>query len=421
MNPDISAEVLVCGAGISGFAAACCAARSGSKVLLVERGGNAGGAAYSNLVNPFMVPKFEGQDLVKGIFSEVVARLRAQNACAEGSLFGQPHIVFDPEALQSVMNDMLEESKVKMLFYSPIAAAIVKGTEVKGAVVSGKSGEIKILSSCVIDATGDGDMAFFSGCEFDKGRSSDGLCQPATLMFRVAGIDTDKIPSREEIDLLYLKARAAGKIRSPRENFLWFETVRPGEIHINSTRIPKIDGTDVLDLTKAETEGRKQAVNLHAFLKESVPGFENSYISRVADRVGIRESRRIKGVYTITTEDVTEGKKFDDAVAKCNYPIDIHSPDGGSTVFKKLGPGIYYEIPYKCMVPKKMDSLIVTGRAVSSTHEALSSLRIMPVCMALGQAAGVAAAISLKKKIRLRALDYADIRKALNEQEANLR
>ena len=421
MNPDISAEVLVCGAGLSGFAAACCAARSGSKVLLVERGSNVGGAAYSNLVNPFMVPKFEGQDLVKGIFSEVVARLKEQNACAEGSLFDQPHIVFEPETLQSVMFEMLEESQVKILFYSSVAASIVKGNEVKGAVVSGKSGEIKILSSCVIDATGDGDMAFLSGCEFEKGRTSDGLCQPATLMFRIGGVDTDKMPKREEINSLYLKAKSSGKIRSPRENFLWFETVRQGEIHVNSTRIPKIDGTDVLDLAKAEIEGRKQAANLHAFLKESVPGFENSFVSRVADRVGIRESRRIKGEYTLTAEDVVEGRKFDDTVAKCNYPIDIHSPFGSSTVFKKLGPGIYYEIPYRCMVPKKIDSLLVTGRAVSSTHEALSSMRIMPVCMALGQAAGTAAAISLKKRIRLRALDYADLRKALNEQEADLR
>ncbi|MFA5104355.1 MAG: FAD-dependent oxidoreductase [Candidatus Margulisiibacteriota bacterium] len=421
MNPDISAEVLVCGAGLSGFAAACCAARSGAKVLLVERCGSVGGAAYSNLVNPFMVPKFEGEYLVKGIFSEVISRLKAQNACAEGSLFDQPHIVFDPEVLQSIMLDMLEESQVKMLYHSSVAAAIVKGNEAKGAAVSGKSGEIKILSSCVIDATGDGDMAYLSGCEFEKGRALDGLCQPATLMFRIAGVDTEKMSSREEINALYLKARSAGRIRSPRENFLWFETVREGEIHINSTRIPKIDGTDVLDLTKAEVEGRKQVSNLYAFLKESVPGFENSYISRVANLVGIRESRRIKGKYILTAEDIIEGKKFDDTVAKNNYPIDIHAPEGNSTVFKKLGPGIYYEIPYRCMVPKKIDGLLVTGRAISSTHEALSSLRIMPVCMALGQAAGVAAAISVKKRVHPRMLDYGDLRKALNEQEADLR
>ncbi len=421
MNPDISADVLVCGAGVSGFAAACCAGRSGAKTVLVESRGNIGGASYSNLVNPFMVPKLEGKDLVKGIFHEVIARLKDRNACAEGSLFGQPHIVFDPEALQSVMLEMLEESQVKLLLYSRVSAAVLKDKEIKGVLVCGKSGEMKVFASCVVDATGDGDVAFLSGCEFDKGRDPDGLCQPATLMFRIGGVDKKTMPSREEMNSIYEKGRSSGKIRTPRENFLWFETLKDDEIHVNSTRIIKIDGTNVQDLTKAEIEGRKQVANLHSFLKGNVPGFENSYISRVADNVGIRESRRIKGEYTLTLDDVTEGRSFDDPVAKCNYPVDIHSPDGKSTTFKKLGPGIYYEIPYRCLVPRKIDSLMVCGRAVSSTHEALSSLRIMPVCMALGQAAGTAAALCVKKKIKPRKLGFEELRKVLNEQEADLR
>lgn len=421
MNPDISAEVLVCGAGISGFAAACSAARSGAKVILAESLGTVGGAAYSNLVNPFMVPRIEGRDLVKGIFSEVISRLKDRNACAEGSLFDQPHIVFDPEALQSIMMEMLEESQVKLLLHSTVTASIMKDRDIKGAVVSGKSGDIRIFSSCAVDATGDGDLAFLSGCGFDKGRPSDGLCQPATLMFRIGGIDISKVPSREEMNALYSKARSSGRIRTPRENFLWFETLRPDEIHVNSTRIPKIDGTSVHDLTKAEAEGRKQAADLHSFLKGNVPGFESSYISRVAGSVGIRESRRIKGKYTLTVEDVMEGRSFDDPVAKCNYPVDIHSPDGTSTVFKKLGPGISYEIPYRCLVPEDAGSLIISGRAISSTHEALSSLRIMPVCMAIGQAAGAAAALCVKKHVSPASLDFGLLRKALNEQEAGLR
>ncbi len=421
MNPDISSEVLVCGAGISGFAAAYSAARSGAKVTLLEQLGGVGGAAWANLVNPFMVPRMEGRDLVKGIFSELTALLKKTGSCAEGELFGQPHIVFDPERLQSVMLDMLESAQVKLLLHSSVTASIMKDKDVKGVIVSGKSGEMRIFSSCVVDATGDGDVAFLSGCAYDKGRPKDGLCQPATLMFRIAGVDTSKMPSRDEMNAIYSKARASGSIRTPRENFLWFETLRPDELHINSTRIPRIDGTDVQDLSKAEVEGRKQAVNLHDFLKENVPGFELSYISRMASGVGIRESRRIRGEYTLTLEDVLEGRTFDDPVAKNNYPVDIHAPEGSSTLFRKLGPGISYEIPYRCMLPKGTDGLIVAGRAVSSTHEALSSLRIMPVCMAIGQAAGTAAAICVKKKIRPRSLDYGDLRKALNEQQADLR
>ncbi|MEK7375577.1 MAG: FAD-dependent oxidoreductase, partial [Candidatus Margulisiibacteriota bacterium] len=209
---------------------------------------------------------------------------------------------------------------------------------------------------------------------------------------------------------------------SPRENLLWFETTQSGTLAFNSTRIPRIDGTDVFDLTKAEIEGRKQAENLFNFLRSTVPGFENCALSNVACQAGIRESRRIKGKYILTADDVTEGHKFEDAVARCNYPIDIHDPKtGASTVFKKLGPGIFYEIPFRCLIPKKIDKLLVTGRAVSATHEALSSLRIMPTCMALGQAAGVACALAVKKHISPKNLDTLEMLRTLNEQGANLR
>lgn len=421
MNQDINTDVLVCGAGPSGFAAAVAAARCGAKVLLVERYGFPGGAAAAGLVNPFMVSKLGGEQLVKGIFEEVIDELKMRNACAEGELFGQPHIVFDPEALKSVLLDGLEKHQVKLLFHSQIVGAILKGDEIKGVVAAGKSGDIKIFAKTVIDATGDGDVAYLCGCEYEKGREGDKGMQPATLMFRVAGIDVSKMPSRDEINSLYLKAKSRNEIRSPRENFLWFETTRAGEIHVNSTRIPKIDGTDVSDLTKAEVEGRKQADNLFSFLKKDVPGFENAYISCVAPQAGIRETRRITGEYILNEDDVISGKKFDDPVAKCNYPIDIHSPDGKSTTFKQLGPAVYYEVPYRCMLPKKIDRLLVTGRAISATHEAMSSARVMPTCMALGQAAGAAAAAALKKNVMPRKIDYAEIKKELNEQGAELR
>ena len=422
MKNDITTDVLVCGAGPSGFAAAVCAARLGASVVLAEKYGFPGGMATAGLVNPFMVSKFEGRDLVKGIFEEVILSLKEKNAVLDGELFGQPHIAFDPEILKMLLLDMLEKSGVKMIFHSFACGSIMKGDEIKGAVLSTKSGDIKVFAKAVIDATGDGDVAALSGCEFEKGREGDSLSQPATLNFRVSGIDGSRMPSREEINDLYLSAKKKSLIRTPRENLLWFETVRSGTLHFNATRIPKIDGTDVFDLTKAEIEGRKQAENLFNFLKTTVPGFENSFISNVACQVGIRESRRIKGKYTLTGDDVTEGHKFEDAVARCNYPIDIHDPKtGSSTVFKKLGPGIFYEIPFRCMIPDKTDKLLVTGRAVSATHEALSSMRIMPTCMALGQAAGVACAMAVKKHVSPKNLDTLELLRALNEQGANLR
>jgi hypothetical protein len=422
MKNDLTTDILVCGAGPSGFAAAVCAARLGASVLLVEKYGFPGGMATAGLVNPFMVSKFESRDLVKGIFEEVIIALKEKNAAFDGELFGQPHVAFDPEVLKMLLLDMLEKASVKMLFHSFACASIMKGDEIKGAVINSKSGDIKIFAKAVIDATGDGDIAALSGCEFEKGRKSDSLVQPATLNFRVSGIDESKMPSREEMNELYLAAKKKNLIRTPRENLLWFETIRGGTLHFNSTRIPKIDGTDVFDLTKAEIEGRKQVENLYSFLRSTVPGFENSFISNVACQVGIRESRRIEGKYTLTGDDVTEGHKFEDAVARCNYPIDIHDPKtGASTVFKKLGPGIFYEVPFRCMVPQKIDKLLVTGRAISATHEALSSMRIMPTCMALGQAAGVACAMAVKKHISPRNLDTLELLRELNEQGANLR
>ncbi|MCX5749007.1 MAG: FAD-dependent oxidoreductase [Candidatus Saganbacteria bacterium] len=417
---DIQTDVLVCGAGPAGFAAAIAASRLEVKVLLLERYGFLGGMAAAGIVNPFMVPKLNGEPLVKGIFEEITERLKKENGCAEGSLFDQPHIIFDQEVLKNILFEMIDEAQIKLLLHSFAVASIMKGNEIKGVVAAGKSGDIKIFAKRVVDATGDGDIAALSGAEFEKGRPQDHLSQPMTLMFRVSGIDEENMPSREKIDELFLESKRQGRIRTPRENFLWFETTRKGEIQVNSTRVPKVDGTDVLDLTKAEVEARKQVSNLFKFLK-TVPGFENSYISLVAPQVGVRESRRVAGEYRLTENDVMDGTKFDDPVARCNYPIDIHSPDGRSTTFRKPGPGTYYEIPYRCLVPKKIENLLVAGRCISVTHEALSSMRIMPVCMALGQAAGAAAAISLKKHVTPRKIDYCDLRKVINEQGAEMR
>jgi len=421
VNQDINIDILVCGGGPSGFAAACSAASLGVKVLLVEKYGFLGGAATAGLVNPFMVPKISGESLVNGIFSEIIKRLEAKDACANGELFNQAHIVFDPEILKNIMFDMIEETQAKLLLHSTVVGSIIKGDAVKGVVVNSKSGDTRIFAKMIIDATGDGDVAFLSGADCYKGREQDSLTQPATLMFRIAGINMTEMPSRDDINAQFVAAKKQGNVRTPRENFLWFETLRDGEIHVNSTRVPKIDGTNAFDLTKAEIEARKQIVSIHAFLVSSVKGFEKSYVSYVAPQIGIRESRRVIGEYLLTKDDVISGMKADDPIAKCNYPIDIHDPSGSGTTFKPLGPSVYYEIPYRCLVPKKLDNLLVAGRAISVTHEALSSTRIMPTCMAIGQAAGVAAALSLRKNITPRKLLYSELKKALNDQGAQMR
>ncbi len=411
-------EVLVVGGGPSGFAAALSSARMGVKTLLLERLGFLGGTATAALVNPFMVSKVSGKLIIGGVFQEIIKELKKRGAAEEGELFSQPHIAFDPEILKSILFEMTIASDVNLLLHSSLSGVIVKGDEVKGVIVQNKSGEGRILAKIVVDATGDADVAYLSGVTCFKGRPKDGLMQPVTLNFRLGGVDEKKMPARDEINKIYRKAKSEGRIRNPRENVLWFKGIRAGEIHFNSTRITKIDGTKAADLTKAEMEGRRQVMELFTFLKEEVPGFESSYILGTGSEVGVRETRRIKGEYTLTEEDIVEGKKFKDVIAVASYPIDVHSPTGEGTVFKPLGTGNSYDIPYRCLLPKEILSLIVVGRAISVSHEALSSTRVMPTCMAIGQAGGIAAALSVLDNAPTKSMDIEKLQKHLKEQGA---
>ncbi|MFC1559613.1 FAD-dependent oxidoreductase [Candidatus Margulisiibacteriota bacterium] len=414
----LNTDVLVVGGGPSGAAAALSSARLGVKTLLVERYGFLGGMATAGLVNPFMVPKQDGKDLIGGIFGEIIDDLRSENACVPGELFGQPHIVFDTESLRSILLRKVRNDKVDLLLHSFADGTILSGSGLRGISTVGKSGQIRIFSKVVIDATGDADIAYYSKVRCLKGRESDHLTQPATLNFNLAGIDVSKMPNRGQIDQLFLQAKKNKEINVPREKILWFETTRPDELHFNVTRIPKVDGTDVFDMTKAEIEGRRQAEEVYGFMRRSIPGFENSYIVSTAAQVGFRETRRIAGEYLLTQKDILAGRQFDDAIALNNYPIDIHNPKGEGTIFKKLEKP--YGIPFRCLIPKKIDSLIVAGRSISVTHEALSSVRIMPVCMAMGQASGTAGALCVKSKRQPRSLDIGVLKKELLNRGAVL-
>jgi len=411
-------DVLVVGGGPSGFAAACSSARMGVKTLLVERYGFLGGMATAGLVNPFMISRVSGRDIIGGVFAEVVDELKKRGAAEEGELFSQPHIFFDHEILKSVLLDLAVESQAKLVLHSFLGGVITKENEIKGVIVQSKSGEGRILAKVVIDATGDGDVASMSGATCYRGRPEDYLMQPATLNFKLGGVDENKMPSRDDINKIYGNAKNEGRIKNPRENVLWFKALRQGEIHFNSTRVTKIDGTKAADLTKAEIEGRRQVMELFGFLKKDVPGFESSYLLATGPQIGIRETRRIKGEYTLTEKDIVESGKFKDVICMASYPIDVHSPSGEGTVFEPLPEGASYDIPYRCLLPKEITGLLVSGRAISVSHEALSSTRVMPTCMAIGQAAGVAGALSVLRKTSPKKVDIADLQKELKEQGA---
>jgi len=224
------------------------------------------------------------------------------------------------------------------------------------------------------------------------------------------------MPPRDQINMLFEEAKVKGEISIPRENVLYFPTTRKGEIHFNTTRVIMVDGTKAKDLTYAEVEARRQMVELVKFLREKVPGFKNAYLLTSGVQIGVRETRRIIGEYILTGSDIIRARKFKDSIARGSYPIDIHNPTGEGTVIKRLPPGEFYDIPYRCLVPKKVDNLLVAGRCISSTHEAQAAVRVMPIVVAIGQAAGTAAALAVKLNVYPRKINVSSLQETLKKQ-----
>jgi hypothetical protein len=284
----------------------------------------------------------------------------------------------------------------------------------------------------IIDCTGDGDIAAFSGAPYEVGRSKDRMVQPMTLMFLLEGLVLERFkmyvsahPNEwhgvQGLQALMQQATKQGELKIPRENILLFANVRPNRVLVNSTRVLDTLGTDVWDLTRAELEGRRQVAELTRFFRKYVPGFEAAYVAQSGISTCVRESRRIMGAYVLTAKDVLDAKKFDDAIALGSYPIDLHSPTGKGTILQKIKPGSAYSIPMRCLIPQKVENLLVGGRCISGTHVANASYRTMPICCATGQAAGVCAATAVKSGIKPRAVNYQLVQEELLRQGAILK
>ncbi len=405
-------QVCVAGGGPSGIAAAVAAARMGAATLLVERYGFLGGMATAGLVNPFMGWHAAGKPLVGGVFQELLDRMSAAGGFASER---EPH-AFDPEVFKVSADELCQEAGVQVRFHTLLTSATVEQGAIRSVETESKSGREEWESAIYVDCTGDADLAFLAGVPCEEGRGGDGLTQPMTLNFRMAGVDIERMPSRKEMSRLFDAAKQAGRVRCPREDVLFFYTLRPGVVHFNTTRVTGLRATSAADLTAAEIEGRRQAHELARFLRAEVPGFEQAYLEQCAPQIGVRESRRIKGRYVLTADDVLQARKFPDGIARSNYPIDIHSPAGAGTVIQNVPTGDYYEIPYRCLLPVGVSNLLVAGRSVSATHEAQASLRVMPTCFAMGEAAGVAAAIAVQRGISPAEVPPEELRQALRER-----
>ncbi|MCP4404726.1 MAG: FAD-dependent oxidoreductase [bacterium] len=418
-----SVDVLVLGGGPAGFATAVSAARMGAKTLLIEQSGAVGGVATTGLMSHW-TGATEGP-----LYEELLER--AQDTNQDWNYFGEKILqgkrIINPEKLKLIMLEMLHEAGARVQLYTFASDVIMAGDRITGAIVESKSGREAIVAKVLVDATGDGDIAAKSGAEFVKGRENDGKMQPATLMFKVAGVDMERavFPGEFEDDFEV----PAGKLQelgrkhlpSPIGHVLLYPATIPGAATVNMTNTLGIDGTKAEDLTKAEYECRKQIPQVVDFLRQFVPGFEECFWLTSASIIGVRETRHFVGEYTITEQDIEQARIFNDwIVTRAHFNFDVHNisgpgldETGRQKGFKQQNK---YTIPTGCFLPKKIDGLLLAGRNISGTHLAHSNYRVMPICVNMGQGVGVLAALSVQQNKEPRKVNVKDVQKILLEQ-----
>lgn len=441
-----SCDVLVCGGGTAGVVAAITAARAGADTLVVEQLGQLGGTQSAAWVTPMMPNKILEESLTHGLNDEILhraAQLDPPPTDKSGDL-----LWFNPVTLAFVLDDLLAEAGGRVLYHTVISDAVVEDGALTGVVVENKSGRQRISARVTIDCTGDADVALRANVPCAAGDPDDGHNQPMSLRFALAGVDQERAvafladelgmacyarPPLFEIGAgeakstplgpLICRAVEDGTLAEDDLGYLQFFSMlgRPGELAFNCPRISGLSATDAWDLSKAQTVGRQKIRRIARFFKAYVKGFEDSYIGTVAPTVGVRESRRIVGDYTLTEEDYLTEARFPDAVARNSYPIDIHSTKAkGGLIMKHLPPGHYHEIPYRCLLPVGVENLLVAGRCLSATFAAQAAVRIQQNCRAFGEAAGLAAVLALEQGVPPRHIDTDELRRRLNAQGARI-
>lgn len=417
METTIKTQVLVIGSGPSGFAAAYSAAKNGAETIIVEQGGDIGGISTSGLMSHWT------GDCESPLYREILRRSAQRN---DGEYKDVITTTIDPEKLKTLYLEMLDEVGVEIMLYTFACGVITDNNKLCGVKVVNKSGFSDIYADVVIDASGDGDIAFKCGAPYCKGRESDGKMQPATIMFKVGGVDYSKAVFPPSFETLVqtekgeLQSLGKSILPSPAGHVLLYQTTLPGIVTCNMTNCINIDGTNAADLTKATITCRRQMDEIVKFLREYAPGYEKCFIISSASLIGIRETRHFKGEYVLTEQDIASAAKFDDAVVKgAHFNFDVHNIDGAGLdktgVQHNFTQQDGYEIPYRCLLPVETENLLLCGRNISGTHMAHSNFRAMPICVGIGQAAGTAAAISAMTGEPLRNISAEKIRSLIFE------
>ncbi|MEO8606628.1 MAG: FAD-dependent oxidoreductase [Chloroflexota bacterium] len=398
------AEVVVLGSGSAGSTAAIAAARAGADTLLVERYGFLGGTSTMVLDTfyGFYTPADSAIRVVDGIPWEIVERLYSYDMVIERpSSYGAGQAVtYDPTTLKVVWEQAALNAGARLLLHTFCVDVLMEGAKIAGLVIASKRGLGLIKGKVFVDASGDADLVFRSGAPFEAAGSDGQTAQSLTTTFRLGGVNLEQAKSVKHDELVsrMKAANVSGDYRLPREEGSVHRTPQADVVATNMTRVAYVDGTDPVELTKAEVEGRKQGLEYARFLREQIPGYEQSYLMNFSTQIGIRETRRIWGEYRLTREDVLTARKFEDAVAQCGAPIEDHHA-GNSTRWEYVPDGGTYDIPYRALLPQNVNNLLVAGRCLSADHDAHASVRSMGQCMAMGQAAGSAAALAARTQI----------------------
>lgn len=420
-------DVIVVGGGASGTVAAIAAAKAGARTLLLERGGCLGGAATANLVAQWVAFYHGDTRVLGGIPYELTQRVQAKGGSkgfdrytmgeAAGNPFPLRNFPINPEVVKIVLDEAVVEAGVTTLFHTVFSRSLVQDGVIQGVVVENVEGRRAYRAKVVIDASGDAAVCADAGVPcFGDGQNDESKRQPCTLSFRLSNVDVPRFKAvpREERIRLVKEGLDSGELFWKSISFV--STPGDSDAICLMSRINGIDALSATDVSFAEQEGRRQVASIVRYLNRAIPGFENAILADIAERVGVRETRRIQGLYLFKHEDIMEEVAFEDSIALGAGPMDTHEPGGTGIVL--YAPPSPFEIPLRALIPVSIEGLLVCGRTLSADSEAMAGARHMGTSMAMGQAVGSLAAIAVQTNQKPSLVPAASVQEVLSRENA---
>lgn len=430
-------DIIVAGGGPSGFTAGIAASRQGANVLIIEKQNCLGGNLTAGMMNQIWSCNDKEKLVINGIAMEYCRKVDKLGGMIPCDFEKDAFYVHDAEIGKYVVSEMAQaEAHLEVLYNTMVCDVIMGSNKIDGLIIENKSGRQAVFAKIIIDASGDADVVAKSGAEFYTIAPS--KRHPVTLEAKMCNVNIEELlkyyethpvgvaPFRTDWKIpgfhCYGITDEFDHINIPEElqylkNWFvcFFTTPNKNELHLNITGDIDVDGTNAESISKAEYNSRKRVMQCVELFKLGLPGCKDAYLAATAAILGIRESRQIKGLYTLKEEDLLQCRRFDDAIYSFSGPVGVHTPDGEDSKFLQMAPGTSYDVPYRCIVPVKMDGLLVAGRTLDADHGAMGTVRVMSSCMAMGEAAGIAASICIKENIQPREVDTKELQKKIIE------